>query len=59
MDGNHVFESMFVAGNDVYVTGNEYISNGSVPVAKLWKNGAIQDISNGSIESWAMCVFVK
>ena len=59
MDGNYVFESMFVSGSDVYVTGNEYVSQGSIPVAKLWKNGAIQDISNGSTESWAMCVFVK
>ncbi len=57
--GNYVFASIFVLGNDVYTVGNETDFQGGYSAAKLWKNGVIQDISNGSIESYANCVFVK
>ena len=41
---------------DVYVAGYEF--NGSVDVAKLWKNGEVQDLTNGTSHAYATSVFV-
>ena len=49
-------ESVFVSGSDVYVAG--YESNGSRYVAKLWKNGEAQDLTDGKRRSHAYSVFV-
>ncbi len=38
--------SVFVSGTDVYVAGNEQFQGSSIP--KLWKNGAVTNLSNNS-----------
>ena len=50
--------SVYVFGNDVYVTGSKKNSHGYL-VATLWKNGVGQDLSEGSSNAMANCVFVK
>ena len=55
---NYYFESIFVSGRDVYVVGRETDFGGGTDIAKLWRNGVIQDISYGSTMSYANSVFV-
>lgn len=50
--------SVYVSGNDVYVVGYQH-SEESKTVAKLWKNGIEQDISDGSSHAFALSVFVS
>jgi hypothetical protein len=57
-DADNAFaNSVFVAGNDVYVAGASYIESGSDRVATLWKNGVKQnfDYNNSDV---ATSVFV-
>lgn len=49
-------KSVFVYDEDVYVAG--YASNGSKNVAKLWKNGTVQNLTDGSENAKAKSVFV-
>ena len=49
--------SIFVNNNNVYVVGYEF--NGTKNVAKLWKNGAATDLSDGTKDTSASGVFVK
>ena len=60
--------SVFVSGKDVYVAGNDYVNytniygTHSVSVAKLWKNGVAQNLTNGQesgFNAWANSVFVS
>ncbi|MDR1841336.1 MAG: hypothetical protein LBQ86_05365 [Holophagales bacterium] len=53
--GNGFANSVFVAGNDVYVAGHEPNAQGK-DVATLWKNGKAQRL--GDEGSWANSVFV-
>ena len=39
-----------VTGYDVYVAGFEY--NGSIGVAKVWKNDSAQGLTNGTREKY-------
>ncbi len=48
---------IFVFGNDVYVTGSEYI--GSVRVATYWKNGKPTRLTNGTDDGFAITPFVE
>ena len=50
--------SIFVSGNDVYAAGWENNAEG-VRVARLWKNGAGQNLGDGKYESQANSVFVS
>ena len=59
MDGKYYVQSIFVSGSDVYVVANETtFQNTGISTAKLWKNGVLHDISNGSTRSHANSVFV-
>lgn len=49
--------SISVSGSDVYVAG--YESNGSKSVAKVWKNGAAQDLTNGDQHAQAKSVYLS
>ena len=63
--------SVFVSGRDVYVvgyeaSGQEYIKEGVVStytsnrnVAKLWKNGVAQNLTDGTYDAEAYSVFVS
>jgi len=60
--------SVYVAGRDVYVTGNDCVDytndygTFSMSVARLWKNGVAQDLTNGNenaFSSNAFSVFVS
>ena len=58
--------SVFVSGEDVYVVGYEqeyYIDEDlyELPnnVAKVWKNGAVQNLTDGSLDAEAHSVFVS
>jgi len=57
-DGNHFYSpsSIFVAGYDVYVVGEDYVKYPCV--ATLWKNGVAQSLSDGKNASYANSVFV-
>ena len=48
--------SVFVSGTDVYVGGSE--SNGTVNVAKIWKNGVASSLTNGTNVAAVISVFV-
>ena len=50
--------SVFVEGDDVYVAGNEKIAQKKV-VVKLWKNGIVQNWTDGKYDAFAFGVFVK
>jgi len=50
--------SMYVSGNDVYISGFKYASNGPA-YARLWKNGTLIDLSDGVLSSEANSVFVS
>lgn len=50
--------SMFVAGDDVYVSGYEWNDNIKM-VAKIWKNGVATSLSDGTSNAEANCVFVQ
>ena len=41
--------------HDIYVVGNE--NNGSTDIAKLWKNGIVQNISDGTKSAYVSSVF--
>jgi len=45
-----------VAGNDIYISGNE--DNGTIMVAKYWKNGRLVILSSGTRNSWATSIAV-
>jgi hypothetical protein len=55
--------SVFIDANDVYVVGYEskdksdYFAGGSI-VAKFWKNGIEQSLSDGTDKAWARSVYV-
>ena len=53
--------SVFVKGNDVYVAGYDVIlSDGEmIGRARLWKNGAEQQLENGTLTEQAFSVFVS
>jgi hypothetical protein len=54
--------SVFVLGDDVYVAGYEYdyrYHTQGYRTAKLWRNGAIHDLSDGKGDAAALSVFVK
>jgi len=50
--------SVFVSGDDVYAAGWEN-NAGGIQVAKLWKNGVGQNLSDGKYEALANSVFVS
>jgi hypothetical protein len=50
--------SVFVSGNDVYVTGNGYVG-GQYVGAKLWKNGVPINLTNGLWPAAGFSVFVS
>ena len=53
--------SVFVSGNDVYVAGYDIIlSEGErIGRARLWKNGEVQQLDNGTYFDQALSVFVS
>lgn len=55
--------SVFVAGNDVYVAGYDILEGGSTGErtgrARLWKNGEIQELEQGTSFHQALSVFVS
>jgi len=57
--------SVYVSGNDVYVAGYErtgsFMNTSSNPIAKLWKNGVLQNLPpiDGFYESRAHSVYVS
>lgn len=50
--------AIYVSGADVYVAGIQYPSFGAKLVAKLWKNGVVADLSDGTdrAEASSVCV---
>ncbi len=50
--------SVYVSGDDVYVVGYQHHEK-SKTVAKLWKNGIEQDVSDGTNHAFALSVFVS
>ena len=50
--------SVFVYEGDVYCSGYEFKENG-IYVAKVWKNGRVANLSDGSVEAQAFSVFVS
>jgi hypothetical protein len=50
------FNSVKVSGEDVYVAGSE--SNGTNDIAKIWKNGIANNLSDGTKEADANGVIV-
>lgn len=50
--------SIFVAGNDVYVAGEEVNSN-SIFVAKIWKNGVATNLTDGTKSAFARALCVS
>jgi hypothetical protein len=44
--------------NDVYVAGYEY-NEQEITVAKFWKNGIAQNLTNGKFDAFAHSIFVK
>jgi len=55
-DGSYA-TSIYVVGDDVYVGGEQGNENG-VAVAKLWKNGVAQNLTDGSSHARVHSVFV-
>ena len=53
-DGN----SVYVSGSDVYVARYEYNTQG-MAIAKLWKNGMSQNLTDGTREASANSVYVS
>ena len=51
-------QSVYVAGDDVYIAGREYGEQG-IAIAKLWKNGEAQALTDGSFEALAYSVCVS
>ena len=51
--------SVYVLGDDVYVTGSERIPGTSNTTAKFWKNGSAFNFSNGSSSAEATDIFVQ
>ncbi|MDR2087431.1 MAG: T9SS type A sorting domain-containing protein [Dysgonamonadaceae bacterium] len=51
--------SVFVSGNDVYVAGYEYNSNGTKSTAKIWKNGVVTKLTEEVAFGYAYSVFVS
>jgi hypothetical protein len=57
MLGGGSANGVFVAGSDVYVVGSAY--GGAHQVARLWKNGVAQNLTDSTYESIANSVFVS
>ena len=51
--------SVYVLGSDVYVTGSERIPGTSNTIAKFWKNGAVLNLSDGTVSAEATAIFVQ
>ncbi|MBX7261823.1 MAG: hypothetical protein K1X26_09245, partial [Chitinophagales bacterium] len=51
-----IANSVFVQGNDVYVTGFEY--NGTTNIAKIWKNGVVTNLTDATQFASAKSIFV-
>lgn len=54
---NAATRDLYVAGNDVYITGVEF--NGTYNVAKVWKNGVASSLTNGTKEAVANAISVS
>jgi hypothetical protein len=52
-------KSVFVSGNDVYITGHSTNSNGSGGIVKLWKNGIATNLTTGATLAHGNSVFVS
>lgn len=52
-----VANDLYVAGNDVYITGIEF--NGTNNVAKVWKNGTPTNLTDGTKEGVANAISVS
>ena len=51
--------SVYVLDNDVYVAGTGInTGSGTTQVAKLWNNGVVEDLTDGTYEAAAYSVFV-
>ena len=50
--------SVFLAGDDVYVAGRENNEQG-ISVVKLWKNGVAQNLTDGTMDGRANSVYVS
>ena len=57
--------SVYVSGNDIYVVGHERIfeyQDGTVwskPIAKLWKNGVVQNLIDNTTASYANSIYIS
>lgn len=58
MDSYAEAVSVFVDGDDVYAAGHEY-NDGSLSIAKLWKNGVGINLSDGNVRAAAKSVFIS
>lgn len=55
---NHAYaKSLFINGNDVYVSGMEVNSSGKL-VAKYWKNGVKTNLTNGTYDAYSSAIVV-
>ena len=54
---NATAQSLFVLGNDVYVTGYEANDSGT-GIIKVWKNGEAISLTDGVFEAYATDIFV-
>lgn len=58
--GRFYVTSIFVSDNNVYVAANATtFQNTGISTAKLWRNGVLQDISNGMEATHAHSIFVR
>ncbi len=61
--GSSYAKSIFVKGTDIYVVGDgdQYttITNGNNTKARMWKNGVVTYLSDGSNNAFANGIFVK
>jgi hypothetical protein len=56
---NGYANSVYVSDSNVYVAGNTYNATSGHGVAALWKNGVVQNLTDGTTDAWATSVFVS
>ncbi|MCL1893837.1 MAG: PASTA domain-containing protein [Holophagaceae bacterium] len=55
--GDSIAEAVFVVGKDVYVAGGMKDYTG-INVAKIWKNGIAQSLTNGNNDAFANAIYI-